>query len=299
VAFASTRGGGSDIWLANLDQPDGGRFANLSESPLSTESNPTWSPDGEWLAWGSSGGQDAFGGVYVLETGQLDLSGAWGPVLPAQRIASGDLPAWGSSGNLAARFVTPNSNALTAYDRSGNPVFVPIPFASEIYGIDWRAFHLPSALPPGILEAATAGTAPLYASARSVSEGLPPGRVDTVPLEEVQAPYPELHDDVDEAFAALRQRVTLETNWDALASLENAFIPLTTALEPGLGQDWLYTGRAFALNTLSLGAGWMRSSRGQRRADLLAAVFATPGPGRLAGRTTPPPPLGPRLALQP
>ena len=257
VAFVSTRGGDSDIWLADLDQPDAGRFKNLSNSLLSTESAPVWSPDGKWLAWASSGAEASFGGIYVLETAQVGQSGAEGPGLPAHRIASGDLPAWGSSGGLAARFVTPNGNALTAYDLSGNPVIVPIPFASEIYGMDWRTFRLPIPLPPGILEAATAGTAPLYAPTRSSSEGLPPGRVDTVPLEGVQAPYPELHDDIDEAFAALRQRVILDTNWDALASLENAFIPLTTALDPGLGQDWLYTGRAFALNTLSLGAGWM------------------------------------------
>jgi TolB protein len=260
VAFVSTRGGDSDIWLANLDQPDGGRFANLSQSPRSTEAWPAWSPDGNWLAWASSGAEDTFGGIHVLETSAVALSGLDGTAV-SHRLASGDLPTWGSSGRLAARFATPNSNALTAYDLSGTPVFVPIAFASEIYGLDWRAFRLPNPLPQGILQAATAGTAPLYASARGESEGLPPGRVDTVPLEEVQAPYPELHDDVDEAFAALRERVTAETNWDALASLENAFIPLTTALEPGLDQDWLYTGRAFALNTLSLGAGWMVIAR--------------------------------------
>jgi TolB protein len=77
------------------------------------------------------------------------------------------------------------------------------------------------------------------------------------PLTDVQAPYPELHDLVDESFAALRQRVIEEAGWDALAALSNAFIPLTTSLDPGLGQDWLYTGRAFALNPLMSNAGWM------------------------------------------
>ncbi len=48
-----------------------------------------------------------------------------------------------------------------------------------------------------------------------------------------------------------------DAGWDALASLENAFVPLTTALDPGLGEDWLYTGRAFALNSLMINAGWM------------------------------------------
>jgi TolB protein len=36
---------------------------------------------------------------------------------------------------------------------------------------------------------------------------------------------------------------------------------LTSSLDPGEGQDWLYTGRAFAINPLTLNAGWMFVSR--------------------------------------
>ena len=73
----------------------------------------------------------------------------------------------------------------------------------------------------------------------------------------MQAPYPQLHDLVNEAFEALRERVQREAGWDALASLENAFVPLTVELDPGFGEDWLYTGRAFAINSLMTNAGWM------------------------------------------
>ena len=59
------------------------------------------------------------------------------------------------------------------------------------------------------------------------------------------------------AFQALRQRIIQDTGWDALASLENAYIPLSSSLDPGKGQDWLFTGRAFTLNPLTLNAGWM------------------------------------------
>jgi TolB protein len=52
-----------------------------------------------------------------------------------------------------------------------------------------------------------------------------------------------------------------EAGWDVLASLSNAFVPLTTSLDPGLGEDWLYTGRAFALNPLMSNAGWMVAIR--------------------------------------
>jgi len=46
-----------------------------------------------------------------------------------------------------------------------------------------------------------------------------------------------------------------------LASLENAYVPLTSALEPGRQQDWLYTGRAFEVNTVPVMAGWMAAVR--------------------------------------
>jgi TolB protein len=82
-----------------------------------------------------------------------------------------------------------------------------------------------------------------------------------VELEGVLAPYPQLHDLANEAFDALRERVRIEVGWDALAGLENAFVPITTSLDPGFGEDWLYTGRAFAINSLMTNAGWMVAVR--------------------------------------
>jgi len=57
--------------------------------------------------------------------------------------------------------------------------------------------------------------------------------------------------------------VVAAAGWDALASLENAFVPLTTSLDPGFTEDWLYTGRAFALNSLMANVGWMTAVREQ------------------------------------
>ena len=51
--------------------------------------------------------------------------------------------------------------------------------------------------------------------------------------------------------------ISVQTGWDALGNLENAYIPLTTPPDPGLGDDWLYTGRAFTLNPALVQADWM------------------------------------------
>jgi hypothetical protein len=81
--------------------------------------------------------------------------------------------------------------------------------------------------------------------------------MDVVPLDGVDAPYPMLQDQVDESFRSLRDRVSSEAGWDFLADLEQAYLPLTSPLGPGMQDDWLYTARAFRFNTSPVNAGWV------------------------------------------
>jgi TolB protein len=98
---------------------------------------------------------------------------------------------------------------------------------------------------------------PLWLSSRSLDPSPPQGRQGVVPLDDVTAPYPYLHDAVDESFRALRERIGLETGWDLLSSLESAYLPLTEPPDPGTSENWLLTGRSFAVNPMPLYAGWM------------------------------------------
>jgi TolB protein len=77
----------------------------------------------------------------------------------------------------------------------------------------------------------------------------------------VDAPFPQIHDWVDESFNELRTFSTNALGWDFLASLENAYVPLTAPLPPGMVNDWLYTGRAIAINTQPISAGWLKVVR--------------------------------------
>jgi TolB protein len=120
---------------------------------------------------------------------------------------------------------------------------------------------MPESPPDEFEQAAQFTPAPLWAvSGAPVEEGVA-GRWSLIELNNVRAPYPQLHDLADEAFEALRTRVIEEVGWDALASLENAYVPITSNLDPGYGEDWLFTGRAFAINTLMTNAGWMVAVR--------------------------------------
>lgn len=247
VAFVSTRSGDSEIWLANLDQA-AERYTNLSQSPETLEMYPVWSSDGRYLAWGSTAGNAGLAGIYV-----------WDSSLPekfARRVADGDRAAWNATGDqLAVHLAGPNDDFIAIYTLNGDISLPLVTLPGLLYGLAGPA-NLPETLPAAFQKAAAAVPTALWRPIVTPAVEGPIGRAAIVPLQDVTAPVPRLHDDVNEAFEALRQRAIQEIGWDVMSNLENAYVPLTTALDPGLGQDWLYTGRAFALNSVALTAGW-------------------------------------------
>ena len=250
IAFISD----GEVILADLDRTDENRFQNLSHTELASESHPVWSPDGKRLAWASSSQSVGQSGIYIWTSGRN---------LPATWIGDGNWPAWNPSGDaIITTVAAPNATYLTTYSPDGKLLQALTPFPAPILrGLLWAKLTLPESLPNDFQQAAGLTPAPLWAPMGTpISEG-PQQRWSVVDLEGVQAPYPKLHDLANEAFDALRERVRIEVGWDALASLENAFVPLTSSLDPGFSEDWLYTGRAFAINSLMTNAGWMVAVR--------------------------------------
>ncbi len=250
IAFISD----GEVMLADLDQTDGNRFQNLSNTELASESHPVWSPDGKRLAWASSSQSMGRSGIYTWDSAKK---------LPAIWIGDGTWPAWSPSGDqIITMLAAPNETYLTIYSVDGKLLQALTPFpAPTLHGLAWSNLIMPDKLPNEFQQAADLTPAPLWAAnGEPVSEGAS-NRWSLVDLKGVQAPYPQLHDLANEAFDALRERVQQEVGWDALASLENAFVPITSSLDPGFGEDWLYTGRAFAINSLMTNAGWMVAVR--------------------------------------
>ena len=249
IAFVSN----GDILLADLDRTDVERFRNLSNSAVSSESHPAWSPEGHRLAWASASQEIGLSGIYLWDSIQN---------VPAHWIGEGDWPAWDTSGSrIVTTFNSPNDTFLTTYSTEGKILQPLTPFPATLRGLTWANLVMPNPLPREFEQASEMTPAALWAAnGAPVSEGAF-GRWSLVNLPDVQAPYPQMHDLADEAFAALRERVQREAGWDALASLENAFVPITVTLDPGFGEDWLYTGRAFAINSLMTNAGWMAAVR--------------------------------------
>jgi TolB protein len=253
IAFVSTRSDEEEIWVANLDQTDD-RFINISRNTDSLERAPRWSPDGRFLAWAAE--KDGESNLMIWDQDH--------PSKHAVPAGPGHHPVWSPDGQtLLAEIRKPNGTAVAGYTVLNRSLRYPAQeFPGAVYGIDWKSGYLPELFERmSLSEYASLPAGPLWLPARSLDPPPPEGRQGVVPLEDVAVSFAYLHDAVDESFRALRDRTGMETGWDLLSSLENAYFPLTEAPAPGMENNWLLTGRGFALNPMPLHAGWMILSK--------------------------------------
>jgi TolB protein len=247
IAFISNRSGEPDVWIDDLNKSGTDKFTNVSHSSQAVELHPTWSPDGTHLAWASIDLSTGLKGLYVWDAGN--------PSSPARFAGSGDWPVWQDNTHLATRLTAPNQTFLAGYTLSGMVNLPPMILPGPVNGLTFG--NTTVALPGPFQKLAQITPTSLYNMVVTPQSESLPGRAALVSLPGVQAPYPKLNELAYNSFQSLRAQVALETGWDALASLDNAYVPLTTSLDPGLGEDWLYTGRAFTLNPAQIMASWM------------------------------------------
>lgn len=249
IAFVSNRTGNADIWLADLDKVSE-RFSDLTLSPLAAESHPIWTRDGSHLAWASSTQGPDYAGIYAWDASQRSKPAAW--------VGSGTWPAWSPDASMIASAVdAPSQQLISASSLSGAPLMLPAALPGRVRGIAWPSVRLPEPLPEAFQQASREAPSTQPSESATQLTDVPSQRWHIVPLENVQAHSAGLHALAVPAFNQLRVRLITDVGWDPLASLETTFVPLTAALDPGLQQDWLYTGRAFVINTLMMNAGWM------------------------------------------
>ena len=246
IAFVSTRDGDEDIWLAALDNAQD-RFYNLTRNNQQPETQPRWSKDGSQLAWSA-----------IIEGNHQII--IWKENSDPIPLISGSNPVYCSnSSNLYAIQEEPNQVFLFGINSLTN--LLPSPaktLPGKVLGLDCATSANVQVLTNYPFPTGAADPNPLLWSPKLDINPLPPsGRFGVVQLDDVAAPYPYLHDTVDESFRQLRSWVAAEAGWDFLSSLEKAFTPITEPPSLPLKQNWLYTGRAFSVNPLPLQAGWM------------------------------------------
>jgi TolB protein len=257
IAFTSIVAGKREIWIADLDKSSQERFTKLSEHPSAVCDHPTWSPDGSQLAYSMF--EKGLHHIYI-----------WEQKGGIRYLGSGDQLIWSSDGStLLTTLSTPAQTMMTAYSIGDFTLAIPpVLLPGPVSGLTWSNASLPSPLPAPLTQAAKLTSTPLWNPTLTIDDDS-----HLVSLENVNAPNPCLHDMVDESFDALRQRVALAAGWDLLADLENAYVPITAPLPPGLGNDWLYTGRAFAISPLPINAGWMVVMREEYGTDIYWRIY--------------------------
>ena len=273
IVFVSNRSGEDEIWLADLDKSEELRFEDVSQNPSSEDTHPAWSPDGNTLVW--VGEQDSMHQLNLMELSSTGETNITPSAVNKQNLGSGDWPVWSTDGEIIlTSLLAPNRVYLTAYRAHYPGLALPaIELPGSVAGLSWGRGGATLPLQVIYQQAALLTPTPLYLPVLTTQPNDNGGRYQLSQLVGVEAPQPYLHDIVDESFTALRTRVTTETGWDFLSTLENAYVPLTSPLDPGMGSDWLYTGRAIALNTLPINAGWLVVTREDFGAETYWRVY--------------------------
>jgi TolB protein len=266
IAFISDRSGEPEIWIAHLDQTDN-RYIQVSNNPNGNDVSPEWSPDGIRLAWISENDEQ---NIIMLKNIQ-------NPAEPIKTLGPGNIFAWSPLGDmLLVTIPSPNQTNLGSYlTTSGEIFYPPKTLPGNLKGLDWKTGSFPLWIDHKIKAIPSLQTpaAPLWTPAKSLNQQPPGGRSAVVPVDNLNAPYPYLHDTVDEAYTALRIELHKQIGWNFLDSLESAFQPLTEPPPPQMQVNWLLTGRAFAFNRSPLDANWMAITRENISGQIYWRIF--------------------------
>ena len=263
VAFSTDRSGKSEIWLAQLDSAEN-RFFVAAGGEDADFLQPVWAPDGSMLAW------ERRSDVSTIEVWSVSDE-----IGTRNTIGTGNLPFWSADGGtILARVDNPNQFFLTGYAASnGVSVFPLIALPAKASAFHWsggKSFQNIVAILSS--QGVTSYQTPCQPG-QTTSTGST-GRYSLVNLDSVTAPNPMLSDTADECFLKLRTAIGEKIGWDLLAILENAALPLTTAPDPSIPHNWLYTGRAISLNIAPLQAGWLTVSREEYQGNTYWRIWA-------------------------
>jgi len=261
IAFSSIQNDEDSIWIANLDS-----ISNLYtrvEAPTSIDQmNPAWSPSGQYLSW--SGVIDGNRFLFIKDLND--------PSTPARNIGLGAISVWDPNGKVLYTVIeNPNQTDLVGYKVSDGTLVMPL-------------VHLPTSV-KGFTQIVGAGqewlnsiisAAVISSPHNSLVPSTDPsnsGGLNVVPLDGVRVPNAFLLPSVKESFLALRSDTSARVGWDFLSTLDNAFLPLTVPPDPGNADAWFYTGRAIAVNSQALSAGWMAIVREDFSGQVYWRVF--------------------------
>jgi len=262
IVFISNRDGNFEVYLADLDASVN-RFKNISNTPNCNERDPVFTKDGHYLAFSSR--KDGINQLMVMDFNDLEKE-PW-------IVGQGIYPVWSPKGEtITAIQEQAWQSSLVGYSPNQSAIPpVALVIKGLVYGVDW--------FPEGDLlkgSLSIGGASPSQWNYEVVIETPPSegGRFSLIQLPGISVSRPVLSDKANEAFVKLREKASLEVGWDFLANLDYAFVGLNDALPPGYAyNDWLYTGRAFAISEAIVKAGWVEVVREDIAGDTYWRIF--------------------------
>lgn len=251
IAFVSDRSGSNEIWAARLDLVEG-RFVKVIGTPGVSYTAPAWSPDGTMLAWTRT----VQGSSTIEIAAYADIAGS------IRSYGIGQSAVWSQDGTaLLVQLADPNAAYLCAYRVDNGVLLFPAEyFPSVIHGMDWRTATLINGLPAADPQPELQPSYPLWQKASSTAIGITE-RQNLAALDGIKAPYAYLHPSVVEPFQSLKAAASSQLGWDFLSTLEDAVLPISSPPQPGIEENWLYTGRAINVNSAPLQSNWMTVTR--------------------------------------
>lgn len=251
ISYISTRNGSKQILVADLDNPGEEKAAVHNGTDNPEIYHPVWSPGGRYLGW-SARSSAGYQEIYLWDSRQSGSS--------LEQLGPGTWSVWDSSGTLLYTIhETPTAHYLTAYPlgmEEAPLLLPPLKLPGTSMGITWaEQVSLENALLSSGDRSDPGGESWPFRGRSGTAN--PRERQDLISLAGVQAPNPKLNQQAVEAFLALKERISDLAGWDFLSVLDNAYLTLTTPLEPSGGERWLYTGRAFQVSDLPRQAGWV------------------------------------------
>lgn len=249
ISYISTRNGIQEVWYADLDSSENEKSVRVKNLPGVSVKHPTWTTDGRYLSW-SIVTEEGNHSLVTWDADRPDLA----PIL----AGTGDWPLWAGTGKvLYALIETPYDTYLTAYPGLEYDLQVMMPavkLPGPVAGFSWaEGISIPASLDA----AEQINPTPLWNPAPLQDENSEIIKKDLFQLRNLNAPYPQLNQDAVESFTSLRQETRDLLGWDFLSTLENVYVPLTEPMDPGVNQNWLYTGRGLSVNDIPRLANWL------------------------------------------
>lgn len=269
LAFTSSRNRALDILIADTENIGGeGSISYHTQNVTANQSRPVWSRDGSALGWTAP-----LGGYPTMM-----LSNYPGRAAAAAPFTAAELHQWDPTGTFLLTIQNIDDQPFLAILDAANHTYRLLPqgLSGQVNGISWGHSLFSQTLPGEIQTASRQNPTTPWRKDLIASPGALYGRQNLIDLPDIQAPHAALNALAIEPFFALKDRAQAETGWDVLSDLENMFVSISESLPPGRQNDWLFTGRAFALSPALIDYDYMTIVKETSGAGTLWRVYLRP-----------------------